>query len=135
VKRSILSMVVGFLALNAVVLAAVVTAQAVGSFPNPPINLSTGQYVALMVFSAAGGVLAGIAAGVVAGRAPLAHAAALAGVLFVVAIGDTHRQWINPSGAPHAILIGLLLSAPIGVMLGGLAQQARAARAEASDKN
>jgi hypothetical protein len=125
-------MVVGFLALNAVVLALVVTAQALGLFPNPPLHLSGGQYSALMAFSLAGGVLAGIAVGVVAARAPLAHCAALAGAVLFVAVGDTHRQWIQPEGAPHWVLVGLLLAPPIGVVIGGFIQQARAARIEIS---
>ena len=127
-------MVVGFLALNAVVLACVVTAQALGWFPNPPINLWTAQYAALMAFSTIGGVLGGIAAGVVAGRAPFAHGAAIAGAVFFIAVGDTHRQWIDPQGAPHWVLLGLLLAGPIGIVLGGWIQQTRAARVKpASD--
>jgi hypothetical protein len=129
VARSILAMVVGFLALNAVVLASVVTVQATGWFPNPPLNLSTAQYVALMAFSLLGGALGGIAAGVVAGRAQLAHGAAIAGAVFFMALGDTHRQWIDPQGAPHWVLLGVMLAGPMGIVLGGWIQQARAARA------
>src|SRR5262245_11618549 len=112
-------MVIGFLGLNAVVLACVVTVQGLGWFPNPPLNLSAEQYAALMAFSVIGGILGGIAAGVVAGRAPLAHGAAIGGAILVMAIGDTHRQWIDPQGAPHWVLLGLLVAGPIGILVGG----------------
>jgi hypothetical protein len=133
--RSILSMVVGLLAVNAVVFAGVVGLQALGVFGNPPAAASIAQRAALIALSATGGVLAGIAAGVVARRAPLAHAAALAGVLFAIAIGDTHRQWVNPQGHPHGFLLVLLFAAPVGAMVGGTIQQARVAGEEARPRS
>jgi hypothetical protein len=133
--RSILSMVVGLLAVNAVVFAGVVALRALGLFADPPVAENFIQRAALAALSLAGGVMAGIAAGVVARRAPLAHAAAFGGVLFAIALGDTHRQWVDPKGQPHGFLITLLLAAPLGALVGGLIQQARAARTGSPESN
>jgi hypothetical protein len=132
--RSILSMVVGFLALNAVVIAGGVTLQMLGRLPTNAAEITATYLFWSLVFNFLGAFFAGGLCGMVAQRAPIAHAAALAGTVFFVSIGDTHRFWTAPSpdAPPHWYLLCLLFGAPLFIVLGGFWQQRRASRVGAS---
>jgi hypothetical protein len=125
--RSIVAMVVGFLTLNAVVIASGVTLQALGLTPGTEAPVTPAILVWNLSFNFLGAVLAGLVCGVAAQRAPLAHASGLAGTVFFVSIGYTHRLWIAPPPAdlPHWYLLTLLVVPPVGIVLGGVWQQNR----------
>jgi hypothetical protein len=130
--RSILSMVVGFLTLNAIVIASGVTLQISGHLPASAADITPSYLAWSLGFTFLGAVLAGIVCGMVAQRHPLAHAAALAGTVFFISIGYTHRLWIAPppDNPPHWYLLTLLLGSPIAIVLGGVWQQRRMLRHE-----
>jgi len=128
--RSILAMLLGLLALNAIVIASAVTLQLFGLLPADHAEVTPAFRAVTLLSSVVGGMFAGVVCAMVAGRAPLAHAAALAMTVFFISIGDTHRLWTAtpPANPPHWYLLVLMFSAPVGILAGGLWQRRRALR-------
>lgn len=73
--------------------------------------------VLLLVGDAVNGALAGLLTGRLAGRATLAHAAALAGFCGYLAMTAMDQV----AGMPGWFALGFAVAAPLGIVLGGLA--------------
>jgi hypothetical protein len=117
--RSALAVLAGFVA-NGVtnLLFMIVAGSALASqYPSGPGAIPTTVGLALML---AAGVVNGTAAGLVttriAGHAPFAHALALTAVFGLYTVGSIEQV----RGYPGWFVIGLVLAAPLGTMIGAL---------------
>jgi hypothetical protein len=126
--RSALAVLAGFVALGVTnILFMLVAGSALASlYPAGEGAIPTVTGLRLML---AAGVVNGTAAGLVtariAGRAPFAHAAALTAVFGFYTVGSIDQL----RGYPGWFVIGFVLAAPIGTMLGALVASRIRARA------
>lgn len=128
--RSILSVLAGFAAMTGLVMAAtIVSARLMLGIRGREEMMKvkpTPKFIAVnLVYSAAFAVLGGFLTAFVAGRAPLSHAFALAGLLLIMAI-FSHFQAAK-SNQPKWYGFLLMLLGPACALLGGWLQALRAA--------
>lgn len=115
--RSVLAVFAGFVVLGVLnLLFMIVAGTALGSlYPQGEGVLPTSAGLALMLVA---GVVNGSAAGLVtariAGRAPFVHAAALTAVIGLQTVASIEEA----RGYPGWFVIGLVLAAPVGTMIG-----------------
>jgi hypothetical protein len=123
--RSALAVLAGFVALGVTNLLFMIVAGSVlaSLYPSGEGAIPTDAGLALMLVA---GVVNGTAAGLVtariAGHAPFAHAAALTAVFGFYTIGSIDQV----RGYPGWFVIGLVLAAPLGTMLGAFVASRRA---------
>jgi hypothetical protein len=86
-------------------------------YPTDPEGPQTTPGLALIVLGElVNGAVAGLIASRIAGRAPIAHAGVLAGVLGLFAMASMDQV----AGMPGWFAIGFATGAPLGVLVGGL---------------
>lgn len=126
--RSVLSVIAGFAAMAVLVMAATIVSSRLmlGTRGRDEMMKAkpTLKFIAVnLVFSAAFAVFGGFLTALIAGRAPLSHAFALAGLMFFMGIFSfVQAAW---SSQPKWYGLTLLVLGPAGATLGGWLQSSR----------
>ena len=118
IVRSVIAVVAGYATMAVVVIAlsVIVTKVAPGWMGNEGAPNAT-YVVTNLIYSLAAAMLGGYVAATIGSRAPLAHACALAAIVFALAIvsavqvGDRQPRWYQ---------VVLAIVGPLGTVLGGL---------------
>ena len=118
IVRSVLAVVAGYAAMAAVVIAFSVALKQVAPNWMGSEGAPNSTYVVTnLIYSLSAAVLGGYVAASIGSRAPLAHACALAGIVFLLAIvsmmqmGDKQPRWYQ---------VALIIVGTAGTVIGGL---------------
>ena len=114
--RTVLSLLAGYLTIVVIMIAGQVTLYLTGNTPDDPSRLNSTHLMWNQVTTILAAFMGGVMTATVAFRKAFAHAVGLAGIVFLIGIGNTTRLWHL---LPHAYLLTILaLNAPM-IMLGG----------------
>lgn len=118
IVRSVLAVVAGYASMAAVVIAlSVILKKAAPKWVGSAGSPNAMYVVTNLIYSLAAAVLGGYIAAAIGSRAPLAHACALAGIVFLLAIvsmvqmGDKQPRWYQ---------VALIIVGTAGTIVGGL---------------
>jgi hypothetical protein len=121
--RSLLSLLAGYLTILVMMIAGQVTLYLTGNGPDDTSQLNSSHLLWNQVTTVLAAFLGGAMTATVAHRKPFAHALSLAGIVFLIGIGNTARLWLL---LPHSYLLTILfLNAPMIVFGGWLRSRIR----------
>ncbi|MBI2683580.1 MAG: hypothetical protein HYX26_10290 [Acidobacteriales bacterium] len=125
--RSVLSLLAGYLTILVFMIAGQVTLYFTGHTPDDPSQMTGAHLLWNQVTTVFAAFMGGLMTATVSHRKPLAHASGLAGIVFLLGLGNTTRLWHL---MPHSYLISiLLLNAPMIFLGGWIKSQVQKARA------
>ncbi|MEO6210078.1 MAG: hypothetical protein ABIQ10_08145 [Gemmatimonadaceae bacterium] len=120
IVRSIIAIVAGYASMAAVVIALTVLVKRKAPEWMGTVGKPNATYLYTnLVYSFGAAMIGGFVAALIAPRAPLAHACALAGIVFVLAVvsavqmGNKQPRWYQ---------IALAVIGPLGTIFGGMVQ-------------
>ncbi|MDQ2930411.1 MAG: hypothetical protein M3Y05_06270 [Gemmatimonadota bacterium] len=120
IVRSIIAIVAGYASMAAVVVALTVLVKRKAPEWMGTVGKPNPTYIyANLFYSFGAAMIGGFVAALVAPRAPLAHACALAGIVFVLAVVSA-LQMANKQ--PRWYQIALAVIGPLGTIFGGMVQ-------------
>lgn len=120
IVRSIIAIVAGYASMAAVVIALTVLVKRKAPEWMGTVGKPNATYLYTnLVYSFGAAMIGGFVAALIAPRAPLAHACALAGIVFVLAVVSA-VQMANKQ--PRGYQIALAVIGPLGTIFGGLVQ-------------